>query len=184
MWRFVFPTLVLGALFLIVPSLIDDAPATSDDHRGAAGAAERLDVDALRARSKNRALLLATDAELASLRHATLENLYADLAGGSERKRRLAGSLLGVSGQAEAIARLIHAFEAESEPRTLSTLAMALAESRTNAAIAALIRAIRTRPGLAAYEACRALRRYYGLSLGVDAEAWERWYLTTRATRD
>ena len=63
-------------------------------------------------------------------------------------------------------------------------LAMALAETHNTEAVQTLIHAIADRQGLAAYEACRALHKVFGLNLGLDAQAWERWLAATEATRD
>lgn len=185
MWRFTFSLSVLCALFVLVPFISRVSPsatATAADVEDGLG--DLLDVDTLRSHSRNRPLRLASDVELSGLRRATVADLLEDLAFGSERERRLAGSLLGISGHPAAIEALIAAFEREKEPRALAALAMALAETRTNAAIEALVRAIRERPGLVAYESCRALGKVYGRNLGLDAGAWERWLTNTEATRD
>jgi HEAT repeat protein len=185
MWRFVFPVLMLGALFVLVPFISKPAgPVEAEAGYRLSSPDECLDVDALRSRSKNRPLRLASEADLVFLRGANLSELVGSVLGGNERQRRLAGSLLGISGHPDGIRALIHAFEREEDPRTLAALAMALAETRRTDALEALIDAIRDRQGLAAYEACRALRKIYSLNLGLDADAWDRWLSATKATRD
>ena len=185
MWRFVFPVLMLGALFVLVPFISQPTnPVAADSILQLSSPGECLDVDALRSRSKNRPLRLASEADLVYLRGASMSELVSSVLGGNERQRRLAGSLLGISGHPDGIQALIRAFEREEDPRSLAALAMALAETRRTEALEALIMAIQDRQGLAAYEACRALRKIYGLNLGLDAEAWDRWLSATKATRD
>ncbi len=185
MWRFVFPVLVLSALFILVPLVSMTSPTqASAESPELSAPGERLDVDSLRARTRNRPLRLAGDEEMSYLRGATLADLVSDLLVGTERERRLAASLLGISGHPDAIAALVRAFDREGEPRALASLALALAESRRGAAIEALIFAIRQRQGLPAYEACRALKITYGINLGLDADAWQRWFTVSRAAQD
>ncbi|MFH0946366.1 MAG: hypothetical protein V2A76_14305 [Planctomycetota bacterium] len=184
MWRLAFPILVLCALFVLVPFISRTAPPVVESAQALSAPTLCLDVDALRSRTKNRPLRMASEADLVYLRTATLSDLVSAVLGGTERQRGLAGSLLGISGHPDGIQALIRAFEREEDARTLSALAMALAETRQTDAVQALIHAIADRQGLAAYEACRALHKVFGLNLGLDAQAWERWLTATEATRD
>ncbi len=184
MWRLAFPVLVLSALFILgpfvsrttVPAVATGYPFTAAD--------DTLDARALSNRTKNRPLRLASVGELNALQHVTIAELVAQLVHGSERDRRIAGSLLGISAHPDGIRPLIDAFSTEEDPRALASLALALAETQDPEAIATLILAIRDREGLAAYEACRALKLTFGLNLGLDADAWERWFQATQSTRD
>ena len=184
MWRLAFPVLVLCALFVLVPFISRTDPAVVESAHALGAPTACLDVDTLRSRTKNRPLRLASEADLVYLRTATIYELVSSVLGGTERQRRLAGSLLGISGHPDGIQALISAFEREEDARTLSALAMALAETRQSEAVQTLIQAIAERQGLAAYEACRALHKVYGLNLGLDADAWQRWLAATEATRD
>ncbi len=185
MLRLAFPILILVSLFALVPYISRSAASDEVGFEPSFSAPSQcLDVDGLRARSKNRPLRLASEADLRYLRKATMSELVDTLLNGTERERRLVGSLLGISGHTDGILALIRSFEREEDPRCLAALAMALAETKRTEAVEALIDAIRDRQGLAAYEACRALRKIYGVSLGLDVEAWDRWLSATKATRD
>ena len=184
MFRFAFPVLVLSSLFVLVPLVSRTSPAPAAEFKPLLGAPdEHLDVETLRARTRNRPLRLAGAAEIHELKTSTIEELVNQVFDAGARDRRLAASLLGISGHDDGIAALVLAFEREQDPRTLATLALALAETHRTAAIEALVAAIRERHGLAAYEACRALKMTFGVSLGLDAAAWDRWLRASRATR-
>lgn len=144
----------------------------------------RLEVDRLRSASSNRVLRLLDETERERLRRATVRDLVQALLTGGPRERRVAGALLGASGHPDGARALAVAYERENDPRTIATLALAMAESRRREAVAALVRAIRERQGIAAYEACRALQEVFGVRLGLDVDAWERWLRASVALRD
>ncbi len=185
MVRFAFPVLVVLSLVVLVPLVSRTSPVPAAAFAPTLSAPdERLDIESLRARTKNRPLRLAGSHDVHALQSATIGELVEQVVYGGERERRLAAATLGISGHPDAVAPLILAFEREQDPRSLATLALALAETRRSEAVAALIAAIRDRHGLAAYEACRALKLTFGINLGLDAHAWERWFRASRATRD
>lgn len=185
MLRFAFPILVVSTLVVLVPLVSRTSPAPAATYEPTLSAPDEvLDVEALRARTRNRPLRLASSHDVHALQASTVGDLVDQLLNGGERERRLAAATLGISGHPDGIRPLILAFEREQDPRSLATLALALAETRRSEAVLALIDAIRDRHGLAAYEACRALKIAFGVNLGLDAEAWDRWYEASRATRD
>jgi hypothetical protein len=89
-----------------------------------------------------------------------------------------------VAGHVDGIKPLIDAFKREKEAHVIAVLARSLAETGRNEAIEALIAAIREQKGVAAYEAYRALKETYRVSLSLDANAWQRWLDATRAFRE
>lgn len=184
MWRLAFPVLILSALFVLGPFVSRTTTPAAATGYPLSSPDETLDARTLSNRTKNRPLRLASYEELNALQHTSVAELIGQLVHGSERDRRLAASILGISGHPDAIRPLIDAFNSEEDPRALASLALALAETQSSAAIEALIQAIREREGLAAYEACRALKLTFGLNLGLDADAWERWFQATQSTRD
>lgn len=185
MLRFVFPLLVLTSLFVLVPLVSRTSPVPAATYEPQLSAPdELLDIETLRARTKNRPLRLAGSHEVHALQASTIGDLVEQLLYGGERERRLAAATLGISGHPDGVGPLILAFQREQDPRSLATLALALAESRRTEAVATLISAIRERHGLAAYEACRALKLVFGVNLGLDADAWDRWFKASQATRD
>jgi len=186
MTRVVFPILILGALFAVVPFMTRTLGSGPDGPRHELTDPDRtIDVDALRKVTENRTLRVAGETDLALLRsNASVGQLVQLLHSPSERERRLAAAALGASGVEDGVGPLIRAFERETSPRALASLAVALAESRDPEAIRALIEAIRTGKPLPVYEAYRALKNAYGLNLAPNADAWDRWFNATLATRD
>ncbi len=185
MWRVAFSLCFLAGLFVVVPFMADSSRPVGP--RVAYAFTEpdaRLDVDQLYVESRNRVLQTATLEEVHALANLTIARLVDSLETGGDRERRIVGALLGAAGHVDAVKPLVAAFEHEDDARTIAALAMALAESRRTDAIEALIDTIRVRHGMAAYEACRALRTVFGVDFGLDAESWNAWLQTTTATRD
>lgn len=181
-----FSALILGLLALLVP-LLPREPSPRADDAGAVALADRdahLDVVQLRRQSRNRNLRFAADQEITRLQAMTLGELVVLVGEGTDRERSLAAAVLGASGRDDVVLPLSQAFELEDDPRVLESLAIALAETRRTEALETLIRAIRNRDGIRAYKACRALKDVFGVELGLDADAWDRWLVMSRATRD
>jgi hypothetical protein len=185
MWRTIFSLTFLAGLFLVVPWIADSSRPVAPRTAYAFTEPEAVfDVDRLYVESRNRALQIATTEEVRAFKGMSLTRMVDTLETSGERERRIVGALLGASGHPDAVKPLVTAFESETDPRTIAALAMALAETRRNEAIEALIDAIRIRHGTTAYEACRALNTVFGVSFGLDADAWAKWLRTTTATRD
>lgn len=185
MGRFLFPIALFSALLLLIPLLADETGGSREHAAFALSEPDlKVDVDDLRAHTNNRALLQAGEGDLSYLRSRSLAQWIRELETGPERELRLVAAALGASGHPDAVKPLVRAFAGEDRPLALAALATALAETRRTEAVAALIAAIRARTGVAAYEACRALRITYGVNFGLDADAWERWLKSAQATRD
>jgi len=185
MGRLLFPILALCALFVGVRVLSSTLgrPAIAERYEFT-DAGATLDVDALRSRTKNPVLRLATPEELQRLRTTPVLKLVEMVVDGNEHERRLGAATLGVAGHVDGIKPLIDAFKREKEAHVIAVLARSLAETGRNEAIEALIAAIREQKDVAAYEAYRALKETYRVSLSLDANAWQRWLDATRAFRE
>ena len=179
MWRFLFPFVVLSALFVCVP-LMSNPTSTSGSTTDSLPTLRRtLDVEPLLARTRNAVLRSATADERAQLGRQSVGELARQVNAGSDRERSLAIAVLGVSGEAQAVPVLAAAYESETHPVRLRQLAIALAECGDPEGFETLVYSIRQGQGLAAYEACRALQGIHGVNLGMDANAWDRWYQAT-----
>ena len=179
-----FSVMVVSGLSIVVPLMPDPGVDRGGKVTFELSQPEsQLDVEAIRGRSRSRALKVATDEEVSRLQTRSISQLVDDLRSSDERERALAAAVLGASAHDDGVEPLILAFEREREPRFLSVVALALAETRQQDAVLALIGAIRHRGGLHAYEACKALKQIFGLNLGLDADAWSRWLTTTTAVK-
>jgi hypothetical protein len=104
MGRILFPALALCALFICVRVLSSTLgrPPVSELYAFAEPDA-KLDIDALRSRTKSPILRLATPEELQMLRTTTVEKLVELVVEGNDHERRLAGATLGSSGHVDGV---------------------------------------------------------------------------------